>query len=103
MEPAAGARDAARCMRRLLLHLLVASVVVIVAFWPLASREMEGPWLATHIVIPVAIAVVTVLVFRLFRSLIVAVLWALAAAGVLVLLMRTYGDQVRSLLERVLP
>ena len=90
-------------MKSFLLQLLVVSVVVIVAFWPLASREMQGPWLATHIVIPVAIALVTLLVFRILRSLIVAVLCALAAAGVIVLLMRSYGDQIRALLERLLP
>jgi len=90
-------------MRRFLLQLLVASVVVIVAFWPLAGREMQGPWLATHIVIPVAIAVVALLAFRILRSLLVAVLCALAAAGVIVLIMRSYGDQIRSLLEAALP
>lgn len=90
-------------MKRFLLQLLFVSVVVIVAFWPLADREMQGPWLATHILIPVAIAVVTLLAFRILRSLIVAVLCALAAAGVIVLIMRSYGDQIRSLLEAALP
>lgn len=90
-------------MKRLLLQLAVVSVVVIVAWWPLAQREMHGPWLTTHIVIPVAIAAVALLVFRVLRSLIVAVLCALAAAGVIVLLMRSYGDQLQPLLERLFP
>jgi len=90
-------------MKRFLLQLMFVSAVVIVAFWPLADREMQGPWLATHIVIPVAIAIVTLLVFRILRSLIVAVLCALVAAGVIVLIMRSYGEQIRSLLEAALP
>jgi hypothetical protein len=89
-------------MKRLLLQLLVVSVVVIAAFWPLAG-ESQGPWLATHVVIPVGIAVVAVMVFRVLRSLIVAVLCALAAAGVIVLLMRSYGEQMRALFERWIP
>jgi len=90
-------------VRRLLLQLAVASVVAIVAFWPLAEREMRGSWVATHVIIPVAIAVVALLVFRVLKSLIVAVLCALAAAAVVVLLLRHFGDQIRPLLERVLP
>jgi hypothetical protein len=90
-------------MKRLLVQWLIASGVAIAAFWPLASREGRGPWLATHVVIPMAIAVVALLVFRILRSLMVAVLCALAAAGVIVLLLRSYGDQVHSLFQAIFP
>lgn len=90
-------------MKRILLQWMVASALAIAAFWPLASHELQGPWLARHVVIPVGIAAVALLVFRVLRSLIVAVLCALAAAGVVVLLMRWYGDQVRSLMQLVFP
>ena len=90
-------------MKRLLVQWLIASGVAIAAFWPLASREARGPWFATHVVIPMAIAVVALLVFRILRSLMVAVLCALAAAGVIVLLLRSYGDQVHALFQAILP
>ena len=90
-------------MKRLLVQLVVVSAIVIIAWWPLAEREMHGPWLATHVVIPVAIAVMVLLVFRLLRSLIVAVLCGLALAGLIAVLFRHYGAELRPLLERFLP
>jgi hypothetical protein len=86
-----------------LLQWVVTSAISIVAFWPLAEREMHGPFLATHVIIPVAIASVALLLFRLLRSLVVAVLCGLLAAAIVVLLLRHFGDQIRPLLEKALP
>ena len=88
-------------MKRLVLQFLVVAAIVIAAWWPLAEHELRGPWLATHIGIPMVIAAIVLLVFRLLRSLIVAVLCGLAIAALVALLFRHYGDQLRPLLRQV--
>jgi hypothetical protein len=90
-------------MKNLILAFVIVTAIVIIAWWPLAEKVGHGSWLAMHVIVPMGIAAIALLVFRLLRSLMVAVLCALAIAGVAFLLFREYGPQLRPILEKVLP
>jgi len=93
-------------MKSLIVQFVIVTAIVIIAWWPLAERVTHGAhrsWLAMHVIIPMGIAVIALLVFRLLRSLMVAVLCALAIAGIVFMLFREYGAQLRPILERAFP
>jgi hypothetical protein len=90
-------------MKNLILAFLIVTAIVMIAWWPLAERVGHVHWLAMHILVPMGIAAMALLVFRLLRSLMVAVLCALAIAGIAFLLFREYGPQLRPILEKALP
>ena len=90
-------------MRRFLLSLAVLSVLAIVAWWPFADRFMPGPRTVTHFIIPVGLALVALLFWRMLRSLAAALLCAGGIALVVLLIYVQFADQIRPLLERILP
>ncbi len=90
-------------MKNLILAFVLVTAIVIIAWWPLAERVGQGSWMAMHVFIPMGIAAVALLVFRLLRSLMVAVLCALAIAGIVFLLFKEFGPQLRPILEKALP
>jgi hypothetical protein len=90
-------------VRQLILKLAILSAVAIVAWWPIAERGMRGPVTVTHVLIPIALAVIALLAWRMLRSLFAALACAAGIAVILFIIYSEFGDQIRPLLEKVFP
>jgi hypothetical protein len=90
-------------VRHLVLKLAILSAVAIVAWWPIAEKGMRGPASVTHILIPIALAVIALLSWRMLRSLIAALACAAGIAVIVFVIYSEFGDQIRPLLEKVFP
>lgn len=90
-------------MRRMLLAAVLVSALAIAVWWPLGESAMQGSFLLRHVYVPVALALVSLLVWRMLRSLLAALAWAVAVAAGVLLLFHYFGGALRPLIEKVLP
>ena len=90
-------------MRRMLLAVLLVSALAIAVWWPVGESAMRGSFLLRHVYVPVALALVSLLVWRMLRSLLAALAWAVAVAAAILIVFHYFGDALRPLIDKALP
>ena len=88
-------------MKAFILTFLFLTGVAMLLWWPVADRYVQGPRLVTYALLPAVFALIAVLVWKILRSLAVAVLCTAAVALVVFLMYRHFGDTIRPLMERL--
>jgi len=88
-------------VKAFVLSFLFLTGVAMLLWWPIADRYVQGPRLVTHALLPAVFALISVLVWKILRSLAVAVLCTAAIALVAFLMYRHFGDTIRPLVERL--
>jgi sulfite exporter TauE/SafE len=86
-------------VKAFVLSFLFLTGVAILLWWPVAERSVQGPRFLTYALLPAVFALIAVLVWKVVRSLAVAVLCIAAIALVVFLMYRHFGDTIRPQME----